>query len=90
MITMEKIEERLTVVEHNTQKILTLLQSDDDFKTKGLVETSQEHEKRIALLELQKKIDKVKNGGIGFVFGGLIVIIWFLIQEWFKHNVFGK
>jgi len=87
-LTMEDINKRLTVVEDNTKEILGILKSSKDFNRKGLVETVQDHSDRLSLLELQKKIEKVKAGILGFLVGGVIVIIWFLIQQWFKQNIF--
>ena len=87
-LTMQDIDHRLQVVEDNTKQILGILKSNSEFNTKGLVETVQDIDKRILLLELQERIYKVKAGVFGFLFGGVIVIVWFVIQQWFKQNVF--
>ena len=89
-ITMEDIDKRLTVVEENTRKILFYLESDSKTNTKGIIESHHDIEKRLRLLELERKMEKVRSGIYGIVGGGMIVVVWFVVQEWVKHNIFGK
>ena len=89
-ITMEDIDKRLTKVEHNTTKILFYLESDDTTKSKGIVEMVNDTDKRVKLLELERKIEKVRSGIYGVLGGSVIIVVWFVIKEWIKHNVVNK
>ena len=88
--TMEDIDKRLTVVENNTRKILFHLESDGKTNTKGLIENHHDMDQRLRLLELERRIEKVRAGIYGIIGGGVIVVIWFVVQQWLKHNIFEK
>ena len=89
-IVMEDIDKRLTKVEDNTRKILFHLESDGSTNTKGLIESHYDMEKRLRLLELERKVEKVRSGIYGILGGAIIVVVWYVVQQWINQNIFGK
>ena len=85
-ITMDNIEKRLKVVEDNTTKILFYMESDPTTKKKGFIESLKDTEERVRLLELQKKLENIRNGtiagGVSFVF----IVVAFFIQAWVNNK----
>jgi hypothetical protein len=85
-ITMEQIERRLTAVEKDTKKILFYIESDPTTNSKGLVEKLIENEKRIELLELKNKLEKVRTGFFVAGISGVFVVIGFVIEAWINQK----
>jgi len=85
-ITMDNIEKRLKVVEDNTTKILFYMESDPTTKKKGFIESLKDTEERVRLLELQKKLENIRNGtiagGVSFVF----IVVAFFIEAWVNNK----
>lgn len=86
LITMEEIDARLKVVEDNTKKILFYMESDPATKRKGFVETLRETEERVRLLELQKKLENIRNGTIAGGVSVVVIVIGFFIQSWISNK----
>lgn len=86
-IVMEDIEKRLQVVEKNTTEILGYIKTDPTTKRIGIFETMQDTERRVRLLELDKKIQRVTVGGIAGVVSVIGVILGFMIQAWVNKNI---
>lgn len=86
-ITMEDIDERLKIVEDNTKKILFYLESDDKTKRKGFIEALQNVDERVRLLELQRKVERARNGILGGLIGGGVAIVTYILKNWWENNI---
>lgn len=86
-ITMDEIiEKRLKVVEDNTTKILFYMESDPTTKRQGFIETLQQTEERVRLLELQKKLENIRNGTIAGLVSFVFIVVAFFIQAWINNK----
>ncbi len=85
-ITMEEIDARLKVVEDNTKKILWYLESDPTTKRKGFIESLHDTQKRVKNLELQRKLERVRNGTIAGAVSFVVIVISFWVQAWINNK----
>jgi hypothetical protein len=91
---MNDIERRLLKIEadleefgEDTKKILFYLESDPQTKKKGIVEILSDTEERVRILELQRKLERVRNGTLAGVVSSAIVIFGFVVEQWIRGNI---
>jgi hypothetical protein len=87
IITMADIDERLKIVEDNTTKILFYLENDDKTGKKGIVAQVENNTERVSLLELQKKMERARNGIFGAMGGVAVAIVYIVITAFVNQKI---